>query len=299
MVNNYVVGVILSILSGVVTNLGLLLVKIEVNKVPNESRGDDFNKILMKQWQWWVGQILNMGVGTVFFIMAQNFIGPSLVPGLMASGLIILAIGSVKLIGETLKTKEKFGILVMIIGIILISISGLAIPTEDVDIMDSGLLTRITIFTIISFILYFSSLLFGKKSKVESQKGIYIIIASGIALSISNFWICPLLVVIDPIFEGNFDILYIIIFLFAIVILVLCNIWYLARTQESMKFGQVNQLIPIQNLPIQISPIIIYFLVFSKVTAPINIIFIVGGTILVVISSFILGKRQAQLEEIQ
>lgn len=49
------------------------------------------------------GLLLEYGVGSAAYMIAQNLIGPALVPGLMAAGLIVLAIGSVKIIGETLR----------------------------------------------------------------------------------------------------------------------------------------------------------------------------------------------------
>ena len=81
---------------------------------------DDFiqNKTLLdniaKDKTWLLGLILQLAIGSVFFMVAQLLIGPDLVPGLMAAGLIVLAIGSVRILGETLKRDEYIGIIIMI-----------------------------------------------------------------------------------------------------------------------------------------------------------------------------------------
>ena len=89
----YLLGVGLAILCGVVNNLGVLLQKKVVNVHAAQEKG--FMRTLVKNWVWWLGMFLQVGVGMGTFVAAQALIGPALVPGLMASGLIVLALGSV------------------------------------------------------------------------------------------------------------------------------------------------------------------------------------------------------------
>ena len=85
---NYVLGVAVAILCGVVNNVGVLLQKKVVNDVPPEARGQGFLKRLLKHPLWLLGLFLQIGVGTATFMIAVDLIGPALVPGLMASGLV-------------------------------------------------------------------------------------------------------------------------------------------------------------------------------------------------------------------
>ena len=88
----YILGIIFAILAGCTTNIGLLFQKKVVNQVPDEAK---LMKTLIKNKLWLLGIILEFGIGSIFFILTQSFLGPALVPGLMASGLIILALGSI------------------------------------------------------------------------------------------------------------------------------------------------------------------------------------------------------------
>ena len=97
---NYVLGVILTILGGVVNNLAVIMQKYEINKLP---KGEEkLMKTLIKKPLWLIGLIIQLGLSSILIIVAQILIGPALVPGLMAAGLIILAIGSVKILNESL-----------------------------------------------------------------------------------------------------------------------------------------------------------------------------------------------------
>ena len=94
---NYILGVALGILGGILTQFGQLLEKQAVNQVRIDSAEDDFMRRLFRNRTWVSGVIFGLGGGTAAYMMAQSMIGPALTPGLMASGLIVLAIGSVQI----------------------------------------------------------------------------------------------------------------------------------------------------------------------------------------------------------
>ncbi len=71
-----------------------------------------------------MGLLLQIVIGgLVFYFIAIIFIGPAIVPGLMSVGLIVLALGSVKMLKETLGKEEIIGILLMIGGVSLLGLS--------------------------------------------------------------------------------------------------------------------------------------------------------------------------------
>ena len=114
---NYITGVALGILGGILTQFGQLLEKQAVNQVRIDSAEKNFMRRLFRNRIWVLGVIFGLGGGTAAYMMAQSMIGPALTPGLMASGLIVLAIGSVQINHETLNTSEIIGIGLMIIGV--------------------------------------------------------------------------------------------------------------------------------------------------------------------------------------
>ncbi|MFX1452930.1 MAG: hypothetical protein ACFFCM_18990 [Promethearchaeota archaeon] len=293
--NFYWLGVFLALLAGSTTQLGSVFQKKAVNEVSKES---EFMRSLVKRPTWLLGVILSFGVSSIFFLTAQAFIGPALIPGLMAFGLIILAIGSVKIIGEKLKTEEIVGILLMITGTFLLSMSGLSIEIIETDVLEIGLLIRTIIFTIIIVLLSLACYIFQKK--VEKFKGILLAILSGFMFALGNLWTSQLMGLITGGFGVSFNLTKLIIFIITGIILIFANIFGLATIQLAYKVGQASNMVPIQNVPTLIVPIFIYFLIFLLVPPSIiSIIFLIVGVFLIGLSSFLLGKRTAQMEEIK
>ena len=64
------------------------------------------------------------------------------------------------------------------------------------------------------------------------------------------------------------------------------------QNQIAFKYAQASNIIPVAQVPIQISPILVYFLIFAL--APpraISVFFIFAGTILTIIAGFLFGRR--------
>jgi drug/metabolite transporter (DMT)-like permease len=290
----YILGVFLAIISGILNNYGTVLQKKVVNKFRTEP---DFMKKVVKNRLWLWGLVLQLVLGSAFFMAAQLFIGPALIPGLMAAGLIVLAIGSVKIVGESLNKTEIIGIIVMIIGVFLLGLSETSIDIMDFDVMETGYLIRTGIFT--GTIILFSVGLYIWQRKNTRWRAILLSIVSGFQFVLSNYWISPLMAIMEDVFTGNAQIGEIIIFVISSLILVGTQIIGIGTLQNAFKTGQASNLVPIQQVPIQILPLAVYFYVFLQ--TPVKIIsyfYMIAGVTGIIISSFLLGKRQAQIEEI-
>jgi len=291
----YWLGVSLAISSGISNHIGTVFQKKVVNELPDESK---FMRSLVKERLWLCGFILQYGLGAVFYMIAQLFIGPALIPGFMASGLIVLAIGSVKIVGETLNKVEIFGIFLMIIAFFLLGISELSIDITSINLIDIGFILRIVVFTLI--IILFSVICYMVQRTSKRFKGILLAIISGFMFVLSNFWVSPLLGVMANIFSGTYDLGELTLFIISVVLLILSNFLGVLTIQKSFTVGQASNLVPIQQVPTLIAPIVIYFLIFLLI--PPNIFsgyYLIIGIILIITSSFLLGKRSAQIEQIK
>lgn len=291
----YWIGVSLAILSGMLNNFGTVLQK----KVVNEFSGDSkFMRNIIKKPLWILGLVFGLGIGSILFLTAQVFIGPALIPGLMASGLIILAIGSIKIVGESLNIKEIIGIIMMIFAIFLLGISGLSIDIVNTNLLEVSFIIRIAIFT--GSLVLFSILCQIFQKRGENYRGILLAILSGFMYSLSNFWVSPLMAVMTHVLSGNFELLELVIFIISAIILILTNTLGIITITHAFRVGQASNLVPIQQVPIQITPIFIYLLVFLLIPPNIfSILYLIIGVVLILISSFLLGKRQEKLEEIK
>lgn len=291
----YWLGVLFAIFSGVANNIGIVMQKKVVNDLSSEAK---FTRSLIKNPLWLLGFSMQLALGTVFFIFAQIYIGPALVPGLMAAGLIVLAIGSVKIIGETLKKAEMIGIIFMIFAIMLLGFSEFSIDIAKINILEAAFIVRVVVFTILLFVLSGICEITALKSK--KYKGILLSISSGLMFAISNFWISPLMGVIVRVFDGKASWGELIWFISASIILPLVNIIGTFRLQSAFKSGQASNLVPIQQVPIQIAPIFVYFLVFLLLAPNLfSTLYMFVGVAFIIVSSFLLGKRKAQMDEIK
>ncbi len=291
----YWLGVILAILAGVITQLGSVFQKKAVNEISAEP---EFMRSLVKRPTWILGVFLSFGVSSIFFLTAQSFIGPALIPGLMSFGLIVLVLGSIKLVGERLKLEEFLGILLMITGTILLSLSQLSIEIIETNLLEIGYVIRLTLYTVILVSLSLLCHIFQKRN--DRFKGILLAILSGFMFALSNLWVSQFVGTITDVFTGNFNIPQLIMCITAGIILIFSNIFGLTTIQHAYRVGQASNLIPIQNVPVLISPIFIYFLVFFMVAPSIfSIVYLIFGVTLIMISFFLLGKRSAKMEEIK
>ena len=290
----YLLGVLLAIISGIVNNIGTVMQKKVVNQFRTEPK---FMKKVIKNRLWLLGLVMQMIIGSVFFMLAQLFIGPALIPGLMAAGLIALAIGSVKIVGESLEKSEILGIIIMIFGVFLLGLSEMSIDIMNMDLMEKGYLVRTSVFT--GSIILLAIVCYIWQFKVSRWRGILLSIVSGCQFALSNYWISPLMTIIENVFTGNAQVGEIILFIVASIILTVTNIIGIGTLQKAFISGQASNLVPIQQVPIQIFPVFVYFYVFLLVPIrSISYFYMIAGVIAIIISSFLLGKRQAQIEEI-
>ena len=291
----YWLGVSLAISSGLSNHIGTVLQKKVINELPNESK---FFRSLVKERLWLIGLILQYGLGAIFYMAAQFFIGPALIPGFMASGLIVLAIGSIKIVGETLNKAEILGILLMILAFFLLGISELSIDIASTNLLEISFLIRIIIFTLV--VILFSFICYILQRKTKRFKGILLATLSGLLFVLSNFWVSPMIGVIAKILGGNFTLGELFLFIISCIILILSNVLGVMTIQKSFTVGQASNLVPIQQIPTLLAPIVIYFLIFLLTPPSVfSIYYLIIGITLIIISSFLLGKRSAQIEDIK
>jgi hypothetical protein len=298
--SHYALGVTLAILCGVVSQTGILLEKSAVNRIPQKDREERFMRTLLKNPVWLTGLIMKLVLGSALFLIAQGLIGPALVPGLMASGLIVLAVGSVKLIGESLSRKEVSGILLMIVGILLLGLSELKAGAEVVrEALElPGIAGRIAIFSATLFFLWGGIHWVSLRS--PKRKGIIMAFSNGCPYALSNFWVSPLIAVAFRVLGGSGSWGEIGLFALASVILVGTTAFGIRQTQEAFKFAQASNVVPVQQVLVQIAPILVYFYVFSlEPAAALSGALILAGVSLIIVSGFLLGSRQTELERIR
>lgn len=292
---DYLLGIFLGVMAGLTNFLGQVLQKKAINdvkKVKNEVSMLD----LIKQPLWITGMLSIIVFSTVFLTFAQIYIGPALIPALLASGFIVLGIGSVKILGEQLKKEEIIAIALLILGIVMVSLSRLSIEGAASRFDDTGFVIRIAVVSLIMFGLWFGLFFGGRKS---SHKPIFMALGAGFPFILGNIWMQPLIVSIGAVFGDSAVGTYIAFFIVSAIIVAFVNIAGIIHLQKALAEGNASIIVPINQVPQQISPIIIYFFVYA-LAAPsaISYLYLFSGIILVIFAGFLLSKRQSQIEEL-
>ena len=247
---NYIIGVALGILGGILTQFGQLLEKQAVNQVRIDNAENGFMRRLFRNRIWVLGVIFGLGGGTAAYMMAQSMIGPALTPGLMAAGLIVLAIGSVRINHETLNTSEIIGIGLMIIGVSFLGLSELGInqPQVRATLTDHNALIRVAIFTVSLFLI--SIAIRSVAHRVHGRKGMFIALTNGFLACLSDFWINPFLALILIVLSGNGSFTQSIIFVIAALILMTTATVITWQNQLAFKVAQASNVVPVAQVPI-------------------------------------------------
>jgi len=288
--NLYWLGIAIALLSGVSNNFGIVLEKMALNKLPE---GRKVGRHLLKNPLWLLGFICNIIITTFLSFVAQFLIGPTLMPGLEATGMVILIIGSLRLLQENIKAPEIIGIALMIGAIFCLAFSQLSIDITDPSIFTLDFLARVIIFTIIMIIGSFTTRIL--RAKLNKSKSILYAIDSGFMFCLNNFWIAALLGTIDNIFAGSFMPIELILFIMAIIILPIDNYLGIFLLQKALEFGQASNMRPIQQAPIQIVPIFYFFAIYLLPSPTILLIPLgIGGIALILISMIILSNYSSK-----
>jgi drug/metabolite transporter (DMT)-like permease len=292
---NYLIGICFAISAGLLATFGLLLQKKVVNELPP---GEKIGRNLLKKPLWVFGFICEMVLGSVFYFLAFTppwGIGAALVPGLMAVGLIILSIGSIRILHEHITKQDLIGIALMIGGITLLGFSKLVTEVLESDLLDSRFILRAIIFSLVFLGISIFCQIF--QSRTKEYKGIHLAIFSGSMYVISNFWVGVFMPLFGFVFgKGEF----IIFFIITGLIILFTNIFGVFKMQQAFQHERASTLILIQQVPVQIGPIFIYFAIFMLAPPEFySFPFMIIGVFLIIGSSFLLARRQAQLEEIK
>nr|MDO8133417.1 hypothetical protein [Candidatus Njordarchaeum guaymaensis] len=297
MADDYWLWVLLAVVGGIISNTGVILQKKVVNEIPPKERERRFFRQLIKSPMWILGIILGMFTPAVFVIGANMFVGPALVPGLMNSGLIVLAIGSVKINKERLGKYDYSGIIVMIAAIFFLGMSQLAIKMEDLDYTAPQLLVNITAFTILLFVLWGFFFAFQRHS--GKGRANLLIFAAGFMFLLTNFWVAPLSGTILKVFQGTANSYEWLYFIASCILLPGANLIAIANQQTAYKYGQASILNTLQQIPTQVSPPFVYLLIFAM-TPPYNysIPFLLLGIALVLTSTYLLAGRKVAISKI-
>jgi hypothetical protein len=241
-----------------------------------------------------LGFFLNLVITSIFTIFAHMFIGPAVILALNAVGLIVLAIGAAYILKEKLNATEYIGIAFMIIGICIFGFAQLFVDNSVYDYSNTPFLIRISIFTgIFTIAVVFCDIL-------RKQNSIIHAVESGLLFSMTGIWMSVMITTIGRTFTSNASTNEIILFTISCFVLPGTNYFGIVRLQQAYVHGQATNLRIIQLIPIQIVPIIYFYLIYQQISPQAySWVFAFVGILLILGSGYILSKRELQLRNIK
>ncbi len=279
----YFIGIMIGLSVGIIYAASALAQKYTVLKA-------DHSKPLMKQLikspLWLMSVVVSGAFILVLMVVGQSFIGPTLIPGLSAIGMIIIPIGATRFIGEKNGLKEYLGIGVIIIGVFLLSISKLSIDTSLVPWMEPAFFSKtLWYFGGLSCVAVLALILGLTQKRRPFLRAILFSLSGGFLYGLSNILLAPMTYHASVFTQYGIEQVNLPYLIISSVYLLLINAYAVSITQKAYALGHVSILIPIQQIPIQIVPIISHFWffqgvfpsTFSRVSVPIAVLLILIG----------------------
>lgn len=296
----YAIGIASAVLAGLAFNLGVLIQKGAVAQAP---KGPGLMRHLVKSRVWLGGFALQFGMGTPLYMLAVGLIGPAIVPGLMAIGLVVLALGAVTVRKERVAPLEVIGIVSIVLAVAALGLTGLSIDVFAGSMKDPGLLLRSGAFGVVLLAIALACSLLASREELradkteerraESSSALHAIRA-GIWYSLGNLGLGFILSGLSRFGHGIFDLGEILVFLAAAALTVGGNMVGIAGTQHALSRGRAAIAIPLQNCITQVLPVGIFFLVYRPYSpGGGSFLFLAVGAALLISGAVLLTARLA------
>lgn len=289
----YLLGVFSAVASGVIFNIGTLIQKLAVR---SDGGGAGMMRRLVKNPRWLLGFVLQIVVGSPLNMLALSLIGPVMIPGLSSVGLAVLAIGAVRHAGETLGAREIAGIGLIIAAVTVIGLGGMSVDLRAAGIYETAFLLRLCLFSAVLAGLNLALHIAQKRQLLD--RGVLRTLNAGLLFTQSNLWLGILTQLLIQWGKDRFSLAHFPYLLLASAIVLFASMTGIAETQRAFELGDASKLIPIQNVPSQILPVVAYFTVFLQKpeTTKALPLTLIGAALVLAGAVLLAGRQQIQTQ---
>ncbi|MBP7095318.1 MAG: hypothetical protein KBC36_04420 [Spirochaetia bacterium] len=283
----FALGLAAALASATAINLGLVLQKLAVARAGS---GPLFPRLLRDR-SWLAGFALQLALGAPLNLAAVGLLGPALVPGVMASGLIVLALASARWGGERVGGREALGIGAIMAAVAAIGASGLAVDVFARNPAGAELLGRSGLMAAAMVALgSLAPLVSAASGRPRGAGGnaIALAVASGAWMALSNFALGVAQGSVAWLGSGATALATLVT---AAVAVLAANVLAVAMIQGAFVSGKASAVVPIQQVPIQIFPPLVFFLVYAPFTPSVlSLALVVIGVALVLAGAWLLAR---------
>jgi hypothetical protein len=284
----YLLGVAFAVVSGAVFNAGALIQKLGVMRCGG---GAKLMRRLIKNPLWVAGFTLQMVIGSPLNMFALAMIGPAIIPGLSSIGMVVLAVGAVRFAGEKFRPGEIVGIVLVMLAVTVFGFSGMSVDMRAVGIYTAPFLIRLGVYAAVLTLL--SLACHAAQKRYVNARGVLRTINAGLLFAQSNLWLGVITQLLSDWITARFALSYFPYILVTSAVVAATSMLGIAETQRAFAVGEASKLIPIQNVPAQILPILAYFTVFALRTPDARALpLTLAGVVLALAGGYLLAGRQ-------
>lgn len=298
----YLLGILAALGAGTAFNVGVLVQKSAVDRLP---KGQPLLRSLIKTPVWLLGIVLQFVFGTPLYITSIGLIGPAVVPGLMAIGLVVLAAGAVVVRKERLRGKEAAGIGFVVLAVGAFGFTHLSIDVFSFSLTNTSLLKRAGTFAGIVVMAALACTVGARRleagrgawHRVEPAAALHAVQA-GFLYNVSNLGLGFITAGLALFSRGLFIAIDIAVFLGALATSIGSYVFGVAATQRALAHGRAAVAIPLQEGVVQVMPVCIFFFVYRPYTPSLDSFIFLGAAIsLLVTGMVLLTNRLTSVEE--
>jgi drug/metabolite transporter (DMT)-like permease len=219
---------------------------------------------LFKNRLWLAGFALQACIGGPLTVAAMSLIGPSATPGLMAAGLIVLAVASRRINHERMGKRSAAGIGLVAVAVALIAWSALTVdlsahpfPGSESSEKFAVMLASLIAFTALCAMAGAALL-----RRSDKRGAVSLAIGAGSVSAIGNLLLGLVSGALRGVLGGAIDVTRAPAVLASLAALSACSLVNMALTQHALRAAKASTVAPVIQVPIQITPIVAFFAVY-------------------------------------
>lgn len=285
----YAAGVAAAIAAGFTFNLGMVIQKAAVSQT---RRDLPLARQLIRSPLWVTGFLAQFLIGTPLNLLAALRVGPAVLPGLLATGLIVLAVGAVVIAREQLSLEDIAGIVLVGGGIALFGLSRLAVDMAKFPVWEPAFLVRLVVFS--AAVLAVAGVGHLAVARLPRQHGMLRALDAGLFYALSNLWIVVSAGMLETLAAGD-PLASLPLAIVATLAAAGASAYGVLQLQRAFQSGAASRVVPISQVPQQALPLIIYLAVFRLAPPNRAALPLAGaGVLAILIGAVFLARRQAR-----
>ncbi len=281
----YFLGVLAGIVSGLVFAASSIAQKKAMNAI-----GQDMPvvKSLFRSPLWLAGFSASFLIGAPLNMAAFVALGPTLPPALGSIGVAAIPIMARLFLGERIVRRSYLGTSLIAGGIILMALSGISLTAESIDWLDRDFLFRAFLSIGLVALAAAAFWLAGFKSIRMPH---FLAISAGLALAIANAFMGPISGQIGRFLSKKLDLTGLAIVASASLILIAVNAVAIVLAQIALKRGTAALVVPLQQIPIQITPLFFHVVLYREaLESPSAVLLVSLGASFLVFGAFVFAS---------